>query len=89
VFGINTPKGPAIAMVDADGAGLHRITRARPGQANFAAGFTAAGGIVFARFASLGGIDLFTMNQRGTDWRRLTHTRGADEFWPEWLLPRR
>jgi Tol biopolymer transport system component len=89
VFGINTQKGPAIALVNADGSGLHRITHAKPHQANFAAAFIAAGRIVFARFPSMGGIDLFTMNQRGSDWHRLTNTRGADEFWPQWFLRRR
>jgi TolB protein len=89
VFGVNSPAGPIVARIDADGSGYRRLTHASAQGVSFNAAFTAEGRIIFSHYPSLGGVDLFTMNQSGRNWLRVTHTRHADEFEPEWLLTRR
>jgi Tol biopolymer transport system component len=84
VFQVNTPNGPRIASINANGTGFRLLTHISKTSGNFDAAFTSTGRIIFTHYPAVGGLDLYTMNQAGRDWQRVTRTRHAAELEPHW-----
>jgi hypothetical protein len=60
----NSP-GPRIATINRNGTGFRLLTHATKTSGNFDAAFTSTGRIIFTHYPTVGGLDLYTMNQAG------------------------
>jgi Tol biopolymer transport system component len=69
---------------NADGTGFTQLTFGDGTTFSFAPSFSPDGTkIIFSRFPSTGGVDLFTMNLDGTGVTKATRT-ASSELWPQW-----